>query len=93
MTRICVGNPFYIACCKTCDNVVIISDIVVHVNPKVLEVICTSDYSSFHFDNLCFIVLDVLFVITWLSLFLTMFFMEDQSGVSGVSVLYSAGVE
>ena len=41
--------------------------------------------SSFHFDDRCFIGIDVFFVLTLASVFYNSFFMEVQSRLSGVS--------
>ena len=43
------------------------------------------DNYSFHFDDHCFFVLGILFVLVCASLFLAYFFLEGKVGVSGVS--------
>ena len=51
------------------------------------------DESSFHFYDCFFFALGVLLVITCASLFINLFFLEGQGGVSGVSGRWSARVE
>ena len=69
-----------------CVDVTIVSERVGDVSPQVMEVFGEGDKSSFHFDDSCFFALGVLFSLTGAFIFLAYFFMEDQGGVSAVSV-------
>ena len=40
-----------------------------------------SDKSSFYFDYFCFSAIDIFFVLTCVSLFITLFLLEGQGGV------------
>ena len=61
--------------------------------PQVLEVLVEVDESSFFFYDLYFFALGLFFVFTSLYLFITLFFLRVQGGVSGVSGVCSVGIE
>ena len=51
------------------------------------------DKSSFQFDDCCLFALGVFFVLACASLFITLFTLEGQGAVSGVSGIWSVGIE
>ena len=67
-----------------CIDVVIVLERVVDIATQVIEVLGKGDEPSFHFEDRCFFALGIFLVLTCASIFITLFFLEDQGGVSGI---------
>ena len=87
------GSHLCIAWCEECIDVAILLERVVDVASQLIEVLGEGGELYFHFDDICLFSLGLFFVLACASLFLTLFCLEEQGGVSGASGRWSAGVE